>query len=70
MTSFDYLAVFYESKTKATNFQIMLNMFYVCLMYMFCIVFQVVQMFIICTCVRVELVKGVNTGDPVQLTGL
>ena len=41
-------AIFYEGNIKGTNFRIMLiNMFYVCIMCLFCIVFQVVQMLII-----------------------
>ena len=35
---------FYESNTEGTNFRFMLIWFYVCIMCVFCIVFQVVQL--------------------------
>ena len=49
-------AIFYESNTRRTNFRIM---FYVCIMCMFCIIFNLCE---ICTCEK-------PGGDPVWLTG-
>ena len=36
----NFIAIFYENNTEGTNFQIMFVMFYVDVMCMFCIVFN------------------------------